>query len=630
MSLRTRLRISVAVLMSAVVIVTSVLYISGFLSAAFARTHEFAISVSNQIQSTIIAEVEARTAAAPNPPTTIEEAKRFWSNVIRTDPEVTATLQRALTSWPIVSEVLITGENGAILASSDPGHVGLQFSKAVDFAEWSRRSLVGNFRQVFLERENTELVRSVSAAGQRTPIITIHVVISSLFLRNDVLPELRNLGWIFLISLLISIALALVLPNVVLGPLERLSRSIDLIVEGRLPPAPLQPGRESKEVADVYSKLSLLGQQVYGARADARDLRTNIEHLLQRLEHAVLLFDAKGKLAMSGRSAGRLFGVDVNSLAGRTIGDLFPPSTETGAMIARAIEQNEPIRERLITVVGEKGERRLIVTVEPLAGEDGRSIGTVVMLRDAETRGQIASQLNLAERLTALNRLTRSVAHEIKNPLQAITLHLEVLKNKLNVDTPEVQVISREISRLDRVVKTFLDFNRPVEPQMRPTDLCEVSADIASLVKPHATARGIAIEVRSATDAAWIRADRDLLKQAILNVVMNGIEAMTDGGVLSIETRSAGPFVEVAVSDTGPGIPPAIQDKIFNLYFSTKEHGSGIGLAIAFRFVQLHDGRIEFTSQPGQGTTFRFVFPEAISHPSRRELEMSKVQGASP
>ncbi len=299
-------------------------------------------------------------------------------------------------------------------------------------------------------------------------------------------------------------------------------------------------------------------------------------------------------------------------------------------MIARAIEQNEPIRERLITVVGEKGERRLIVTVEPLAGEDGRSIGTVVMLRDAETRGQIASQLNLAERLTALNRLTRSVAHEIKNPLQAITLHLEVLKNKLNVDTPEVQVISREISRLDRVVKTFLDFNRPVEPQMRPTDLCEVSADIASLVKPHATARGIAIEVRSATDAAWIRADRDLLKQAILNVVMNGIEAMTDGGVLSIETRSAGPFVEVAVSDTGPGIPPAIQDKIFNLYFSTKEHGSGIGLAIAFRFVQLHDGRIEFTSQPGQGTTFRFVFPEAISHPSRRELEMSKVQGASP
>jgi hypothetical protein len=109
---------------------------------------------------------------------------------------------------------------------------------------------------------------------------------------------------------------------------------------------------------------------------------------------------------------------------------------------------------------------------------------------------------------------------------------------------------------------------------------------------------------------------------------MNGVEAMKDGGTLSIETRRGGRNCEIAISDTGPGIPPAIQDKIFNLYFSTKEHGSGIGLAIAFRFVQLHDGKIEFTTQPGQGTTFRFNFPEATSHPSKRELEMSQVHRA--
>ena len=163
---------------------------------------------------------------------------------------------------------------------------------------------------------------------------------------------------------------------------------------------------------------------------------------------------------------------------------------------------------------------------------------------------------------------------------------------------------------------------------MRSIDLCEMVADIAQLVKPHASANGVTVEVRSAVDAAWIRGDRDLLKQAVLNVVMNGIEAMKDGGTLSIETRHAGRNCEIAVSDTGPGIPPAIQDKIFNLYFSTKQQGSGIGLAIAFRFVQLHDGKIEFTTQPGQGTTFRFGFPEATSYPSRRELEMSQVHRA--
>jgi hypothetical protein len=274
------------------------------------------------------------------------------------------------------------------------------------------------------------------------------------------------------------------------------------------------------------------------------------------------------------------------------------------------------------------GEHPLMVTAEPLSDEDGRGIGTLIMVRDVGTRGEIASQLDIADRLSALNRLTRSVAHEIKNPLQAITVHLEMLKTKLDGDRPEVDVISREISRLDRVVKTFLDFNRPVEPQMRPIDLCELAADIAQLVQPHARAHGVTVEVRSVVDAAWIRGDQDLLKQAVLNVVMNGVEAMKDGGTLSIETRRGGRNCEIAISDTGPGIPPAIQDKIFNLYFSTKEHGSGIGLAIAFRFVQLHDGKIEFTTQPGQGTTFRFNFPEATSHPSKRELEMSQVHRA--
>jgi hypothetical protein len=614
--------------MSAVVIVTSVLYIRGFLSAAFSRTHEIAVSISNQIQSAVLAEVEARTAAEPEPPTTIADAKRFWANVIRTDPQVTETLKRALTSWPIISGVFIADEKGRILASSDPARVGEQPPLAVNFAEWSRRSLIGNFRQVFLERENTQLVRPVSTAGQTTPVITIHVVISSLFLRNSVWPELSQLGWIFIISLLISIALALVLPNVILGPLERLGRSIDLIATGRFPVAPLQPKRESKEVADVYSKLTLLGQQFQGARADARELRTNVEHLLQRLEQAVLLFDPKGKLVMAGKPVGRLLGADPNTLVGLAIHELFPPESELGAIITQAIEGNEAIRDRHIIVRSGDGERRLILTAEPLTDEEGRGIGTLIMLRDAETRGEIASQLDIAERLSALNRLTRSVAHEIKNPLQAITVHLEMLKTKLDGDSPELDVISREISRLDRVVKTFLDFNRPVEPQMRPIDLCELAVDIAQLVQPHAGAHGVTVEARSAVDAAWICGDQDLLKQAILNVVMNGIEAMKDGGALSIETRRAGRNCQIAVSDTGPGIPPDIQDKIFNLYFSTKEHGSGIGLAIAFRFVQLHDGKIEFTTQPGQGTTFRFGFPEATSHPSRRQLEMSQVHRA--
>jgi hypothetical protein len=177
-------------------------------------------------------------------------------------------------------------------------------------------------------------------------------------------------------------------------------------------------------------------------------------------------------------------------------------------------------------------------------------------------------------------------------------------------------------------VKTFLDFNRPVEPRLRPIDLNEMARDIAGLVGPEAASRGINFEVDLAPRPAIINGDVDLLKQAILNVVMNGVEAMKDGGSLRFQTRRGRGTVEVIISDTGPGIPLDIQDKIFNLYFSTKQGGSGIGLAMAFRFVQLHDGKIEFSSQIGSGTTFRFSFPEAASKTTPSDVELWRTHRA--
>jgi signal transduction histidine kinase len=332
---------------------------------------------------------------------------------------------------------------------------------------------------------------------------------------------------------------------------------------------------------------------------------------------------------MAGRQVRRLLGREPSALIGLTSEEVFPRESEIGSILARSMERQDATRDELIKVEdGVGGEAQFLLSVEPLAEEGGRLMGTLLTIRDAQSRGEIAAQLDLAHRLTALNRLTRGVAHEIKNPLNAMRLHLEVLKNRLDGDVPEVDVITREIARLDRVVKTFLDFNRPVEPQMRRIDLAEMAHDVARLVQPEAAVHGVTVSHRDDGHAAWIQGDPDLLKQAVLNVVMNAIEAMNGGGALLIESRCEARECEISVSDTGPGIPPEIRDKIFNLYFSTKAHGSGIGLAMAFRFVQLHDGRIEFATQSGQGTTFRFVFPEALSHPSKRETELSRGRSA--
>jgi signal transduction histidine kinase len=244
---------------------------------------------------------------------------------------------------------------------------------------------------------------------------------------------------------------------------------------------------------------------------------------------------------------------------------------------------------------------------------DRERIGTLITLRDAETRRQIRSHLDVSARLAAISRLTGGVAHEIKNPLQAITVHMEVLKSKLAGQYDEVGVeietITREILRLDRVVKTFLDFTRPVDLRMRDLGMVALAQDVVALVGPSAARQNVRIEVDAESGETFVHGDRDLLQQAILNVVVNGVEAMKDGGLLRIQLLRHGDECCVNISDEGAGIPPEIRERIFHLYFTTKGKGSGIGLAMTFRVVQLHNGTIDFTSEPGRGATFRLRIP---------------------
>jgi len=232
---------------------------------------------------------------------------------------------------------------------------------------------------------------------------------------------------------------------------------------------------------------------------------------------------------------------------------------------------------------------------------------------------RLASQLDVASRLAAISRLTGGVAHEIKNPLNAIALRLDFLREKLREPGEEdllkdIEVLSREVQRLDRVVKTFLDFSRPVEVHFADVDLAKLTREVADLMTPPAQLAHVTVEVDSPSQPVPFRGDADLIKQAVMNLVNNAVEAMKEGGCLRLKTAGDNSAVTLEVSDSGPGIPPALRDKVFQLYFTTKSKGSGIGLAMTYRVVQLHNGTIEFESAEGQGTTFRLQFPAAIRH----------------
>jgi hypothetical protein len=261
------------------------------------------------------------------------------------------------------------------------------------------------------------------------------------------------------------------------------------------------------------------------------------------------------------------------------------------------------------------GRRRVGVSVQGIQ-ENGEQMGALVTLRDLDSLESINTQLQVSERLAALGRITAGVAHEVKNPLNSMRLWLENLKDTLPPEQAPaaqqaVQVLDKEIDRLDAVVKRFLDFTRPLEIKLESTNLSELLQEVMNVAQPQLQKAGVTLEESLGSGVPEVWADRDLLKQAVLNLVLNAVDAMPNGGELRLVLKRRGELAEISVSDTGKGIAPENRQKIFQLFFTTRPGGSGIGLATTFRIVQLHNGSIDFQSEAGRGTTFRIELPLA-------------------
>jgi signal transduction histidine kinase len=193
------------------------------------------------------------------------------------------------------------------------------------------------------------------------------------------------------------------------------------------------------------------------------------------------------------------------------------------------------------------------------------------------------------------------VAHEVKNPINAIVLHLQLLQNKLRQDDPDTRrhmdIITNEIHRLDRVVQILVDFTRPRDLHLEEMDMRKVLEEVTVLASPEAGRHGVRVVQELQPEPMMARVDPDLIKQAILNLVLNGVQAMAQGGTLTFTARRDDDSVLIEVRDQGQGIPPEVQEKVFELYFTTKQGGSGIGLAQT-------------------GTTFRLRLPALSAKPA--------------
>src|ERR1051326_8391488 len=330
----------------------------------------------------------------------------------------------------------------------------------------------------------------------------------------------------------------------------------------------------------------LLGEQMRDEKAAFVALQENLDQLFSKLADGLLLFDKQDRLVLASPAVNRFLRHASGELARHSASELFSANDPLAQLLQQAFRRRESLPWQTVEMDGDSPTRRVSVNVQFIEGER-EHLGALVTLRDASTRARLEDQIDLAAKLTAISKLTSGVAHEVKNPLNAMVLQLELLKAKLGDQqkqvSPQLDVLSAELRRLDRVVKTFLDFTRPVELHLMDVEVPTLIREVFTLAEPQAAQNNVQLVLDLNGSVPRLRLDPDLMKQALLNLVLNGCQAMPQGGQLKVTPHVHSDRLEIDIADQGIGIPPEVRSKIFALFFSTKPSGSGIGLAMAFR-----------------------------------------------
>jgi PAS domain S-box-containing protein len=280
------------------------------------------------------------------------------------------------------------------------------------------------------------------------------------------------------------------------------------------------------------------------------------------------------------------------------------------------LEGEETVLDREFGLESKGGARLIAVSVSTLVSE-GKIAGAIVHMEDITEKRHREAQLRRAESLASLTTLAAGVAHEIKNPLGSISIHIQLIKKSLHgketVEIPFLErhlgVVDEEIERLNKIVVDFLFAVRPMDVQLRESDPGKLVAEIADFIRPEAEKAKVNLVLRVAEGLSLVALDERLMKQALLNLVKNALAAMPGGGELKLSADSSDEEVILSVEDSGLGISEEDLPKIFEPYFTTKDNGTGLGLTITFKIVREHGGEISVASRPGLGSTFAIHLP---------------------
>ncbi len=605
---KTIIVLAITLLVTVMAAAFSFLYISEILGEQINEAYEGADRLTKQLAYSAGADLPdlSSTRVDTNNP---EAVRKALAEYLPMDTILLNGLQSDRDYWPYIYDVSIVDAAGKVLLHTNPQLVGKQALNRPDFSLVKKARSRKQLRIVYSPATVYDVSSPLLLNG--LPFGTIRIGVSTLFLRSEIEPRLLRAVYFSIASIIASLLLAGVVSNLALGPLKEISRNLDSVSSGSTESLNTEES-DHDELGMVTLKIANLGRQMRDSREIFSALKDNVDQLMSKLQDGLMLFTRDSQIVLVSAPVERFLGRPRGALLGRTVRDVFSGNTALENAVLDAFERRRPLSSEFTAAAG----RRVQVSLD-FVHEQDTQIGALLIMRDTESVRRIGDEIEMSRRLSASGRVTGGVAHEVKNPINAIVLHLQLLQNKLSLLDPDTRrhmdIIGSEIHRLDRVVQTLVDFMRARELHLVEIDFRELLEEVAMLAAPDAEQHGVTIVRAMSPEPLPVKADLDFMKQALLNVVINGIQSMPQGGELTIAAHREENSAIAEVSDRGMGIPQEVQDKIFELYFTTKKEGNGIGLAQTYQILQWHYGSVEFVSTEGHGTTFSFRLPLADS-----------------
>jgi signal transduction histidine kinase/HAMP domain-containing protein len=507
----------------------------------------------------------------------------------------------------VVSAQIVANDGTVIVAANGDGEgkPALNLPSVKELDEQAAQWLLFRSIPSLLTAKVYEARRRIDINGN--PAATISVGVTTALIAD----QARHLLMVIVATAALVIAVAmlavLLIANRILERLAILSRGIEQLAAGKSPSeVPISGTGELSTLAEKFNELS---RQV---RADRSRLDSDQSHLfdvVRTIQDAVVLLDANGVVLFANKEAQERLAPKNGTLEGASLAAALDPEHPLLALVQSTVAGTEAHDVPLALPAG----GTYLVSFFRL-GRERVPAGLLIVLRDLQPVIELETALDSSNRLARLGTLISGLAHQLRSPLNGMNMRLELLRHEAgDAGAKHIDKLRHEVTRLDEAVEALLRFMRPEQLKLSEFDVNALLRELGARVA------GEKIKVEYQLDPALspVHADRGLIYEALTNLITNAEQAMPEGGELQLASRLQGSAIEITIADRGPGISKEQLDRIFDLYYTTKAGGSGLGLPFAMRAIELSGGKIAIDSELGQGTVCKVTIPIAANAPAK-------------